>query len=105
MTTTTTPWPAARSTSLIGKTSARPTSSAPSTAPRWTINDRVFNSGMDDPTVEITGTQAGDGTVEDRCVRVARLVWEDVLDSGNTRALGIALIEAAAVLDRMTGTV
>lgn len=104
MTATTTPWPAGAVNVSDWEDVGKSDQSAPSTAPRWTINDLVFNSGMDDPTVEITGTQAGDGIVEDRCVRVARLVWEDVLDSGNARALGIALIEAAAVLDRMTGT-
>lgn len=104
MTATTTPWPAGAVNVSDWEDVGKSDQSAPSTAPRWTLNDLVFNSVMDDPTVEITGTQAGDGIVEDRCVRVARLVWEDVLDSGNARALGIALIEAAAVLDRMTGT-
>lgn len=51
----------------------------------------------------VNGTQLGDGTVEDRCIRVYGVHGDDMLSSETARVLGRALLAAASELDRLKG--
>ncbi|UUO03848.1 hypothetical protein M4D79_14100 [Mycolicibacterium novocastrense] len=54
-------------------------------------------------TVSIDGTQLLDGTVEERCIRLQGISWEDMLTSDVARKIATALAEAADDLDRLEG--
>ncbi|KUI42305.1 hypothetical protein AU197_14420 [Mycobacterium sp. IS-1590] len=54
-------------------------------------------------TVSIDGTQLFDDTVEERCIRLAGVSWEDMITSEVARKLATALLGAADDLDRLEG--
>ena len=54
-------------------------------------------------TVSIDGTQLLNGTVEERCIRLTGISWEDMLTSSSARKLATVLAEAADDLDRLDG--
>jgi hypothetical protein len=72
------------------------------TGPTWTIPGLQYSSG-EDAAVLIYGTQLADGTVEERCIRLGGVHWDDELTSQTARVLSAALAAAADDLDRLTG--
>jgi hypothetical protein len=72
------------------------------TGPTRTIPGLQCCNG-DDAAVLIYGTQLADGTVEERCIRVAGVHWDDELTSQTARDLSAALAAAADDLDRLEG--
>ncbi|MDT5057713.1 hypothetical protein [Mycobacterium sp.] len=72
------------------------------TGPTWTIPGLQYSNG-DDAAVFIYGTQLADGTVEERCIRLGGVHWDDELTSQTARLLSAALAAAADELDRLTG--
>lgn len=54
-------------------------------------------------TVSIDGTQLFNGVVEERCIRLTGVSWEDMVTSEVARKLSTALAEAADDLDRLEG--
>ncbi|MGV0778746.1 hypothetical protein [Mycolicibacterium elephantis] len=72
--------------------------------PKWTLPGIRWGFGdtEEDGYVAIYGTQLRDGTVEERCIRVGGLHWDDELDSQTARDIAGKLLEAADALDRLT---
>jgi hypothetical protein len=66
-------------------------------------NPGLQYSNGDDAAVLIYGTQLADGTVEERCIRLGGVHWDDELTSQTARVLSAALAAAADDLDRLTG--
>ncbi|MBY0287489.1 MAG: hypothetical protein K2X52_10105 [Mycobacteriaceae bacterium] len=70
--------------------------------PIWTIPEIQYTN--DAPArVFVSGTQLRDGTIEERCIRLEGVAWEDMLASDTARTLSRALLSAADVLDRLNG--
>ena len=70
--------------------------------PIWTIPEVVQDHRGGTPArVFVSGTQLRDGTVEERCIRLEGVAWEDELSSDTARELGQALLAAAAALDEL----
>ncbi|MGO4445771.1 hypothetical protein AB4Z42_20710 [Mycobacterium sp. 2YAF39] len=72
--------------------------------PIWTIPEVQYTN--DAPArVFVSGTQLRDGTVEERCIRLEGVAWEDMLTSSVARKIATALAEAADKLDRLNAEV
>lgn len=68
--------------------------------PMWTIPEVQYTN--DAPArVVVSGTQLRDGTVEERCIRLEGVAWEDMLTSSVARRIATALAAAADDLDRL----
>jgi hypothetical protein len=53
--------------------------------------------------VSVDGTEIFDGAVEERCIRLTGVSWEDMLTSAVARKLATALAEAADDLGGLDG--
>ena len=67
--------------------------------PIWRIPEVAYDDG--NARVFVSGTQLRDGTVEERCIRLEGVAWEDMLSSATARKLGQALLDAADALDNL----
>ncbi|WP_232076079.1 hypothetical protein [Mycobacterium gallinarum] len=71
--------------------------------PIWTIPEVQYTN--DAPArVFVSGTQLRDGTVEERCIRLEGVAWEDMLTSSVARDIATKLLAAATELDRLSRT-
>lgn len=70
--------------------------------PIWTIPEVVQDHRDGTPArVFVSGTQLRDGTVEERCIRLEGVAWEDMLTSSVARKISTSLAEAADDLARL----
>nr|WP_207383925.1 hypothetical protein [Mycolicibacterium komanii] len=82
---------------------ASPNSSAASPGPIREIPEIRYTRENHPATVSIDGTQLLDCTVEERCIRLQGVSWEDMLTNDVARKLATALAAAADNLDRLAG--